>query len=152
MKINVVAISKPEKGCYKELCDRFAKMSGRFAKLESVDLFNSKVTRAQDEGAGSAHEIYAQLFRPWMQRGFTIALDPAGKKIDTEAFSRLVENRSEVTFFIGGAYGHGADFLKGCDTVISLSDLTMSHKMAKLLLFEQIYRALTIVHGHPYHK
>ncbi len=152
MKINVVSIAKPQKGCYTELCAHFAKMAGRYARLESVDLFNAKVTRAQEEGAKRAQELYAQLFDPWMQRGYKIALDPAGRKVDTTAFSKLMEDRGEVTFFIGGAYGHGDDFLRRCDSVISLSPLTMSHKVANVVLFEQIYRALTILHNHPYHK
>ncbi|WP_457594328.1 23S rRNA (pseudouridine(1915)-N(3))-methyltransferase RlmH [Hydrogenimonas sp.] len=152
MKINVVSIAKPEKGCYAELCERFAKMSGRFATLDSADIFNAKVTRAQESSPQKAKEVYAQLFAPWMKKGYTVALDPAGKKVDTDAFARLMEDRNEITFFLGGAYGHGNDFLRGCDSVISLSPLTMSHKVAKVVLFEQIYRALTILHNHPYHK
>ncbi len=152
MKINVVAIAKSEKDCYSQICDRFMKMSGRYADLKSVDIFNSKVIRAQESGPEHAKRIYSTLFETWLSKGFTIALDPAGKKIDTEGFVSLLKDRSETTFFIGGAYGHDIDFLKRCDTVISLSPLTMSHKVAKVLLFEQIYRALTILHNHPYHK
>ena len=151
MKINVAAIAKPEKDLYAQICDRFAKMSGRYASVASQDIFNAKVTRAQESGALQAKKLYSQLFEPWM-RGYKIALDPAGKKVDTEMFARLLENRNEVTFFIGGAYGHESDFLKRCDEVVSLSPLTMSHKVAKVVLFEQIYRALTILHNHPYHK
>ena len=124
MKINVAAIAKPERDAYAQICDRFAKMSGRYASVVSNDIFSSKVTRAQESGALQAKKLYSQLF----------------------------EHRSEVTFFLGGAYGHGSDFLKRCDEVISLSELTMSHKVAKVVLFEQIYRALTILHKHPYHK
>ncbi|WP_456403426.1 23S rRNA (pseudouridine(1915)-N(3))-methyltransferase RlmH [Hydrogenimonas sp.] len=152
MKINVVAIAKPERDCYTELCDRFSKMSGRYASLKSVDLFSPKVTRAQEGGAEPAREIYARLLEPWIGRGFTVALDPAGKALESEGFARLIADRSEVTFMIGGAYGHGREFLQRCDAVVSLSPLTMSHKVAKVVLFEQIYRALAILHNHPYHK
>jgi 23S rRNA (pseudouridine1915-N3)-methyltransferase len=64
----------------------------------------------------------------------------------------MLADRAEVNFFIGGAYGHAPEFLKRCDRVVSLSKLTMSHKIAKTVLAEQIYRALTILHNHPYHK
>ncbi len=151
MKINVAAIAKPERDAYAQICDRFAKMSGRYASVVSNDIFSSKVTRAQESGAREAKKLYSKLFEPWM-RGYKIALDPAGRRVDTEKFCRLLENRSEVTFFLGGAYGHDSDFLKRCDEVVSLSDLTMSHKVAKVVLFEQIYRSLTILHNHPYHK
>ncbi len=152
MKINVVSIAKPEKDCYSQLCDRFSKMSGRYASLSSVDLFNPKVTRAQERGAGPAREIYAQLLEPWVGRGFVVALDPGGKMYESEGFAHLIADRNEVTFLIGGAYGHERGFLQRCDAVVSLSPLTMSHKVAKVLLFEQIYRALAILHNHPYHK
>ncbi len=99
-----------------------------------------------------AQKSYADLFEPWLGRGFTIALDPLGKEPTSEKFAELLRDRHEVTFFIGGAYGHSREFLGRCDRTISLSQLTMSHKVAKVTLFEQIYRGLTINHGHPYHK
>lgn len=152
ININVVAIAKPEKDCYSEISEHFIKMSKRFAKVNAIDIFNSKVTKAQDSGKISAQKVYEELFSPWMQRGFTIALDPSAKEMESEDFSKLLSDKSEVTFFIGGAFGHSKEFLKQCDRVISLSQLTMSHKIAKLVLFEQIYRALTIQFNHPYHK
>ncbi|WP_456451014.1 23S rRNA (pseudouridine(1915)-N(3))-methyltransferase RlmH [Hydrogenimonas sp.] len=152
MKINVVAIAKPEKDCYAQLAERFVTMSKRYAAISTHELFNARVTRAQESGAESAKKLYAELFEPWQGRGYRIALDPAGKELDTEGFAGLLRDRQEVTFFIGGAYGHGDAFLKRCDARVSLSRLTMSHKVAKVVLFEQIYRALTILHNHPYHK
>ena len=152
MKINVLAIAKSDRDCYWQICERFEKMAGRYATIESRDLFNTKVTKAQENGAKPSQKIYAELFKPWRNRGYTVALDPVGKTLDTPAFARLLQNRPEVTFFIGGAYGHSRDFIQNCDRVVSLSPLTMSHKVAKVVLYEQIYRALTIVHGHPYHK
>ncbi|WP_456380806.1 23S rRNA (pseudouridine(1915)-N(3))-methyltransferase RlmH [Hydrogenimonas sp.] len=152
MKINVVAIAKPETDCYARLCDRFVKMSKRYAIVKPVDLFNGKITRAQESGEREARKLYGELLEPWIGRGFTIALDPAGREFESEAFAKLLLDRTEVTFLIGGAFGHGDDLLRRCDRVVSLSKLTMSHKIAKVVLFEQIYRALTINHGHPYHK
>jgi 23S rRNA (pseudouridine1915-N3)-methyltransferase len=152
MKINVVTIAKPERDCYSQLCDHFVKMSKRYAVVTEKDLFNAKVTRAQESGKEAARKLYAQLFSPWMDRGCTIALDPSAKEMPSEDFAELIADKSEVTFFIGGAYGHGREFLQKCDKVVSLSKLTMSHKIAKVVLFEQIYRALTINHNHPYHK
>lgn len=152
MKIRVVAIAKPERDCYHQLAERFVKMSKRYADVEIRELFNAKVHRAQENGPEPARKIYAELFEPWRGRGLAIALDPAAKEVDTERFADLLRDRQEVTFFIGGAYGHGPEFLRSCDRSLSLSKLTMSHKVAKVVLFEQIYRALTILHGHPYHK
>ena len=151
MKINVVAIAKEERDCYQELTERFVTMSRRFATIELRELFNAKVHRAQESGREPARKIYTELFEPY-KRGYTVALDPAAKEVDTPKFADLLRDRQEVTFFIGGAYGHSPDFLRKCDRTLSLSKLTMSHKVAKVVLFEQIYRALTILHNHPYHK
>jgi len=152
MKINVVSIAKPEKDCYTQLCDHFIKMSKRYAIVTAHDLFSAKVTRAQESGKVPAQKLYAELFEPWMGRGYTIALDPSAKEMTSEAFADLLADKPEITLFIGGAYGHSQTFLKRCDKVLSLSQLTMSHKIAKVVLFEQIYRALTIQNHHPYHK
>jgi len=57
-----------------------------------------------------------------------------------------------VKFFIGGAYGFEESFLKKSDKVISLGKITMSHKIAKAVLLEQIYRGFSILSNHPYHK
>lgn len=152
MKINVVSIAKKEKDCYTDICEHFIKMSKRFAKINSVDLFNSKVTKAQESGKVNAQKVYEELFLPWLQRGYKIALDPSAKEVKSEDFSKLISDKTEVTFFIGGAFGHSKEFLSRCDKVITLSQLTMSHKIAKVVLFEQIYRGLTIQHNHPYHK
>ena len=152
MKINVVAIARPEKDGYAQLCEHFIKMSRRYAQVVSHDLFNAKIRRAQESGPEPSQKLYAELFAPWTKRGLTISLDPAGRELESEAFAQLMADRGEVTFFIGGAYGHSKSFLQSCDRTVSLSKLTMSHKVAKVVLFEQIYRGLTILNAHPYHK
>jgi len=152
LRINVVTIGKKEKDDYFKICEHFIKMSKRFARVENIDLFNSKVTKAQDGGKKSAQKVYEELFSSWMGRGFKVALDPSAKVLNSEDFSKLLSQSSEITFFIGGAFGHSRQFLKECDKAISLSQLTMSHKIAKIVLMEQIYRGLTIKFNHPYHK
>ena len=152
LKINVIAIGKKELDYYAKISEHFIKMSKRFAKVNAVDVFNSKVTKAQESGKVSAQRVYEELLLPWVSCGFTVALDPIAKEVTSEDFSKLLLDKSEITFFIGGAFGHGREFLNRCDRVISLSQLTMSHKVAKVVLFEQIYRGLSIKFNHPYHK
>ncbi len=68
-------------------------------------------------------------------------------------FAEFFDGRhSEVRFFIGGAFGFNSEFSSKCSTKIALSRLTMTHQLAKVMLWEQIYRALTINASHPYHK
>ncbi len=86
---------------------------------------------------------------------FVILLDPLGKKFDSIDFakfiSRTIEN-NKISFLIGGAYGVSYKVKTRANATISLSDLTFSHMLARVILLEQIYRAKSIIAGHPYHK
>ncbi|OBV29857.1 hypothetical protein BKN38_03895 [Helicobacter sp. CLO-3] len=84
-----------------------------------------------------------------------IALHPAGKRIDSEGFAKLLAesfaHRAQLAFFVGGAFGFEEAFLRHT-TPISLSPMTFSHTIIGAMLLEQIYRALSILANHPYHK
>ena len=79
-----------------------------------------------------------------------IVLDEAGKDYSTHAFARLLE--SEAAFVIGGAEGLDPGIKEAASVVLRLSAMTLPHALAQVLLLEQIYRAATILTGHPYHR
>ena len=85
-----------------------------------------------------------------------ILLDRKGKKIDSIKFSNLFYEQSlinkNINFFIGGSNGLKEKYHKDFDKIISFGDLTWPHKMFKIMLLEQIYRSITIINKHPYHK
>ena len=85
-----------------------------------------------------------------------ILLDRKGKKIDSIKFSNLFYEQSlinkNINFFIGGSNGLNEEYHKDFDKIISFGDLTWPHKMFKIMLLEQIYRSITIINKHPYHK
>jgi 23S rRNA (pseudouridine1915-N3)-methyltransferase len=81
-----------------------------------------------------------------------IVLDPASRQVDSYGFANLLENSSRVNFFIGGAYGFEKNFIDKSNKSISLGKITLSHKLVKVVLAEQVFRALSIINGHPYHK
>ena len=85
-----------------------------------------------------------------------ILLDRKGKKIDSIKFSNLFYEQSlinkNINFFIGGSNGLKEKYHKDFDKIISFGDLTWPHKMFKIMLLEQIYRSITIINNHPYHK
>ncbi len=88
---------------------------------------------------------------------FTIVLDEQGKSVSSEDLSRffgkhMLDGTPEVVFLIGGAYGLSVAVKKRADMTLSLSAMTMTHQMARLLLLEQIYRAMTILRNEPYHN
>jgi 23S rRNA (pseudouridine1915-N3)-methyltransferase len=79
-----------------------------------------------------------------------VALDEHGKDLTTVQFSRLLDN--ETAFVVGGADGLPDDFKKQSSLVLRLSSLTLPHALAQVVLIEQIYRAASLLTGHPYHR
>jgi 23S rRNA (pseudouridine1915-N3)-methyltransferase len=152
MKIEVISIAKKERSLYDPLYKELQKMSSRFANIEDIELFPKDVAKAHTISAEASKEAYTKVLTPYLNKSYSISLHPNGKKLDSYEFSKLLNDKISIKFFIGGAYGFEDEFLKQSDKVISLSDLTMSHKIAKVVLMEQIYRGFSILHNHPYHK
>ena len=152
MNIDIVSIAKKERSTYDPLAKELTKMISRFAKVQDIELFNKDVTKAHTISPQASKQAYTKLLKPYLSKGFNITLHPDGKIIDSYEFSKLLDGKIAVKFYIGGAYGFEDDFLKKSDAVISLGKLTMSHKIAKAVLLEQIYRGFSILSNHPYHK
>jgi 23S rRNA (pseudouridine1915-N3)-methyltransferase len=79
-----------------------------------------------------------------------VALDERGKDLTTVQFAKLLE--TETAFVIGGADGLPEDFKTRSSAVVRISSLTLPHALAQVVLVEQIYRAATLLTGHPYHR
>jgi 23S rRNA (pseudouridine1915-N3)-methyltransferase len=137
---------------FEPIVNEFVKMSSKYATVQIHSLFNKNIAKAQTLGESESHKAYNELYLPKLENGYNIALDVLGKQLNSFEFSKLFEDKAVVNFFIGGAYGFDKDFLKKCDKVISLSDLTMAHKIANIVLCEQVFRSLCILNNHPYHK
>ena len=152
MKIEIISIAKKEKSIYDPLYKDLSKMISRFAKVEDIELFGKDVAKSHTISPLASQKAYTKALESYTGKDFSVALHPDGELIDSFEFSKLLNDRISVKFFIGGAYGFNEDFLKKSDKVISLSKLTMSHKIAKVVLLEQIYRGFSILTNHPYHK
>lgn len=152
MNIEVVSIAKKERSIYDPLYKDLTKMISRFAKVSDTEIFTKDVTKAHTVSPEASKKAYTKVLEPYMSKSFTVTLHPDGKIIDSFEFSKLLNDKMSIKFFIGGAYGFEDEFLKKSDAVISLGKITMSHKIAKVVLLEQIYRGFSILNNHPYHK
>jgi len=90
-------------------------------------------------------------------KSLLVALDRTGRQVGSEGFAALFQqwqdqNRRTASFVIGGSLGLSREVLSAADMVLSLSLMTFTHEMARLLLLEQVYRAFTILAGSKYHK
>ena len=149
--ISIYTIEKNSRDEFEPILKNYQKMIKKYSTLSYKSIFNNKIASSQNQTKELAQKSYTLAFEPLL-KGYNIALDPSGKLLNSFEFSTIFENNSNINFFIGGAYGFEKGFLKKCDRVISLTPLTLSHKIAKVVLFEQIYRAFTIINSHPYHK
>jgi 23S rRNA (pseudouridine1915-N3)-methyltransferase len=151
MKINIYTIEKKSSDDFSKIIQKQKKMIQKYAQVEEISIFNKKISQAQNRDDIMAKESYSEAFLPYL-KGYNIALHPKGDELDSFEFSQKFDINTTLNFFIAGAYGFEEGFLKKVDSVVSLSRLTYSHKIAKVVLFEQIYRALSIKNNHPYHK
>ena len=150
MQITVNSIQKGTDEFASEI-GAYKKMAAKFAAVREQTFFNASVARAQAASRELALRAYDEIYLPRLS-GYVVALDERGQELDSVEFAGMLKDKSAVSFFIGGAFGLSENFKAKADKIISLSRLTLAHKIAKLLLFEQIFRALCINANHPYHK
>ena len=150
MQITVNSIQKGADEFASEI-GAYKKMAAKFAAVREQTFFNASVARAQAASRELALRAYDEIYLPRLS-GYVVALDERGQALDSVEFAEMLKDKSVVSFFIGGAYGLSENFKAKADKIISLSRLTLAHKIAKLLLFKQIFRALSINANHPYHK
>jgi 23S rRNA (pseudouridine1915-N3)-methyltransferase len=139
VKIVVLAVGKLRDRSFAALCDDYVARARRHLGVEVVEV--------EDDAA---------LARKWPAQGETIALEVGGEAWSTERFARHLDDRMvrgtrALTFAIGGADGLPAALVARATLRLSLSAMTLPHRMARLVLLEQIYRALSIIRGEPYH-
>lgn len=159
MKITIIAVGRLKAGPERELSsrylDRFSK-AGPPVALEwgrVVEIAESRATTAEQRKRDEAAAIRKSL--PADAR--LILLDENGKAPSSEEFAdQLARLRDtgcrDVAFAIGGADGHDDENLAQAETTLSFGRLTWPHQIARILLAEQLYRAATILSGHPYHR
>ncbi len=116
------------------------------------------ILRCTRYGRCEMREIVPARFDPWVRHptATKVLLDPSGKSMDSPRFAKLVsqaeQDARDLVFLIGGAAGLPPAWRKNPGTLLSLSEMTMPHELARVVLAEQIYRAFTLLRGHPYPK
>lgn len=159
MKIAIVCIGKLKGDAEAVLVRRYGERLDALARQTSLGPLTS--VEISESHAGSANERRRQEADALLERcppGFALVpLDERGALMASEEFAgRLRAWRDAgtpgVAFVIGGADGHGAGVLEAAALTLSLGKMTLPHGMARAVLVEQLYRAATIVAGHPYHR
>lgn len=159
MRIVVAAVGRLKDGAERELFTRYAERfdaAGRALALGPLRLAELPESRAATVALRKADEA-ERLGKAIGPAEIKIALDEGGKQLGSEAFARELARRRDggvqtLAFLIGGPDGHGPEILTSATLKLSLGAMTLPHGLARVVLAEQLYRATTILSGHPYHR
>src|SRR3954471_6861276 len=150
MKFHFVWVGKTKEKHYKALQEEYLRRLSHFVKCE--------ITEVRDSAPHEGPDIEGKrILEKLNQNSFVCVLDVTGRKLSSPELAHEVEKwqqaaHKEVCFIIGGADGVSAEVAARADNSISLSFLTFTHEMARVVLIEQLYRAYTIIKGFPYQR
>ena len=155
MRVRLIWIGKTRNEHMRALVDDYLQRLERFVRCEVVELRESagadKRATLREEGQRLCDALTAGA-------GMTVLLDPEGRRqwsspeLAGEIERWQIEGTKEAAFLVGGHYGVSAEVKRRADICWSLSRLTLTHEMARVVLVEQLYRAYTIMRGLPYQK
>ncbi len=152
MRITVLAIGRQKTGPEATLVGDYL---ARFdAAGRPLGFGGATLTQIEDrKSKGESRLLHAAI----PDGAFTIALDERGKTLDSRAFAALLgqkrdEGIRDMAFLIGGADGHDAALRQSSDRLLSFGPMVWPHMLARVMLTEQLYRAVSILSGAPYHR
>ena len=159
MKLSLCAVGRLKKGPETELYQRYGDRivnSGKAVGIGPLKLL--EIAEANGGTSQIRRSLEADKLIDLSQSSdYCIALDEGGKSLTSREFSGLLGNARDdgyqmMSFLIGGADGHGDQIKQHARMSLTLGRMTLPHGLARVVLVEQIYRAITIMSGHPYHR
>jgi len=159
MRLVVAAIGRLKTGPERELAERYRERASKFGRgvglhpLDIIEINESSARRAQDRLTQEGNALGALMAGNVVR----VALDGEGQPVTSDAFAdRLARwrdsGRGAAYFLIGGADGLAGDLKQRADLVLSFGAATWPHQLVRIMLLEQLYRAITVLTGHPYHR
>ena len=147
--IYIVCVGNLKEKYLSEACNEYLKRINRYEKIEIVELKESLLTPYNVALKAEANEINKYL------KGYVIKMAIKGKQLSSEELANKLENvklsgNSDITFVIGSS--HGLDESVKSNFDLSISKMTFPHQLTRVILLEQVYRALSILNHSPYHK
>jgi 23S rRNA (pseudouridine1915-N3)-methyltransferase len=159
MRLLVAAVGRMKDGPERELAERYRKRAhdlGRRIGFRDAEVVEVRESRAQDAGRRMTEESIA-LANVIPDNAVTILLDQRGESLDSAALAGMLARwrdggRPAAVFVIGGDDGLATTLQERADLRLAFGAATWPHQLARVMLLEQIYRAITILSGHPYHR
>jgi 23S rRNA (pseudouridine1915-N3)-methyltransferase len=159
MRIVIAAVGRLKQGPERELAERFRKRAaatGRSVGLHDIDIIEIRESRADNAERRMLEESIA-IANVIPDGAVTIILDERGENLSSASFAGHLqgwraEDRPAVVFILGAADGIAAGLREKAKMAIAFGAATWPHQFVRIMLLEQIYRAITILSGHPYHR
>jgi 23S rRNA (pseudouridine1915-N3)-methyltransferase len=159
MRLVVISIGRLKQGPERELAERYRERFddiGRKLGFRGLEIHEVPESRARDSATRIAEESTA-ISAAIPAKSTLVALDERGENIDSAAFARHLgawrdQSVANTIFMIGGADGLSPDLRRKANLSIAFGSATWPHQMVRVMLLEQVYRAATILAGHPYHR
>ncbi|KPK80595.1 MAG: 50S rRNA methyltransferase [Bacteroides sp. SM23_62_1] len=155
MRITLLYTGKTKKDFVKEGIQTYSERISRYIPFKIVEIPDPKYAGKQSEAVMKEKE--AELILKYLSKDdLVVILDARGRMISSEQFAEYIEEKAvsstrHLIFIIGGAYGFNDRIYNRADDIISLSKMTFSHQITRIVFLEQLYRAFSIIRGEPYH-
>jgi 23S rRNA (pseudouridine1915-N3)-methyltransferase len=159
MKIVIAAVGRMKQGPERDLAERYRKRAadaGRCVGLRDFDIVDIRESRADNPERRMLEESIA-IANVVPERAITVILDERGKSLPSASFagdlrSWQTADRPAAVFIIGGADGLAPRLRDQAELALAFGAATWPHQLVRIMLLEQLYRAVTILSGHPYHR
>lgn len=155
MKAVLLAIGKTDAQYFKEAIEEYQKRLVHYLPFDVELIPDLKNTKNLSEEQQKAKE--GEMILKSLQAGdYIVLLDDKGKEYTSMKFARYIEQKmhsvpKRLVFIIGGPYGFSEEIYNKANEKLTLSRMTFSHQMVRLIFVEQLYRAMTIINNEPYH-
>ncbi len=159
MRITLGAVGRLKRAPEKDLCDDYLKRTGKLGRQVGITALNVlEVPESQAGDAAARKSQEAAVLLSKLPSGMVlIGMDERGDALDSPGFSRLIQKQAdngtaELGFVIGGPDGLAPQLLEVATTTLCFGRMTWPHRLVRVMLAEQIYRAVTLMVNHPYHR
>lgn len=159
LEVNILSVGNEKEEYYADACREYEKRLSAFCSLKNKSIKDEKLPQNASEAQINAalQKEGAAILGAIPERSYNIAMCIEGKELSSEQLAKLFEDAagngySKISFVIGSSCGLSQDIKQKCDFCLSMSKMTFPHRLARVMLLEQIYRAFTINANMKYHK
>ncbi len=156
MHLQMLLVGKTRNATYQQQIVEYHKRLNRYLTCDVKEIKEEKPGRRESPAAFCRRQAPRLLGEFKKPAGLKLILDERGRTMGSRDFALFMQKalqggHQSLVFFCGGPFGYDSSLREAADHLISLSPMTFPHEVARLLLFEQLYRSMTIIHKEPYH-